>query len=549
MSEPSSRLAHRFEECDVGALLLEVEESRLDESAVWARRMAAIAPILAQRTVEAYDRAAGDPEGCPGFALISGFVRTAAEVGPVLGVAPAVATRLVGYAEALDERMPLIFGLLASGRLDWDSTKVILNRTTLVTERAIKDLDRNLASSIARWDCWSRTRLLNAVDAAILKVDPEAAKERRLTADTERRATVKSLPNGMAEVRAYVSAPVGARVEARLDHMAAMVCAAEPRTLMQRRADAIDAISQGSFVLRCACDRPDCTVACVPETAATGGVQVVMNVIAPAATVTGDGDEPGFLQGYGVIDAEQVRDLATQSGTVLRDLTNPDSAAGGGVPEMWRHRPSARLDRWARCRGLTCSFPFCNRPAWNADLDHSVAFDHQDPRCGGPTAGFNIGPKCRLHHLIKTFLTGPGGWNTVQWPDGTVVWTSPTGRGYRCTPDGAELFDDIANALPEPRRRNRRREKAKRIAAARAGMAAKRAANEEIRYLNRARAREIDDRQWRNEVRFKLFWFKGTPSTSPACKWVNDPDEDETITADWKPPPLPPTTEYDEPPF
>ena len=370
-----------FEEIDVGALLVEVEETRFDESAVWARRMAAIAPVLTQRTAEAYDRALEDPEGCAGYALISGFVRTAAEVGPVLGVAPAVATRLVGYAEALDERMPLIFGLLASGRLDWESTKVILNRTTLVSAEAIKDLDRNLASRIAGWDCWSRTRLLNAVDAAILNVDPEAAKERRVKADTERRATVTSLPNGMAEVRAYVSAPVGARVEARLDAMAAMVCAADPRTVMQRRADAVDAISHGSFVLACACGRPDCSATAAAEAAVGGGAQFVINVIAPAATVTGDGDEPGFLQGYGVIDAEQVRELADQPGTVKRDLTNPDTAAasGGGVPEMWRHRPSAELDRWARCRGLTCSFPFCDRPAWNADLDHSVAFDHQNP--------------------------------------------------------------------------------------------------------------------------------------------------------------------------
>ncbi|WP_264038170.1 hypothetical protein [Mycolicibacterium tokaiense] len=44
-----------FEECDPGALLTEVESSRLDESAVWAHRMAAIAALLAQRMNEGYD--------------------------------------------------------------------------------------------------------------------------------------------------------------------------------------------------------------------------------------------------------------------------------------------------------------------------------------------------------------------------------------------------------------------------------------------------------------------------------------------------------------
>ncbi|MET0896687.1 MAG: DUF222 domain-containing protein, partial [Mycobacterium sp.] len=213
---------------------------------------------------------------------------------------------------------------------------------------------------MARWDCWSRTRLRNAVDAAILTVDPEAAKERRVAADTERRATVTSLPNGMAEVRAYVSAPGGARVEARLDHMAAMVCKGDPRTVMQRRGDAIDAISQGSFVLGCACGQPDCpatAAAAAAENAtetAGGGVRFVVNVIAPAATVTGDGNEPGFLQGYGVIDADQVRDLAAQPATVLRDLADPDTtpaaatgtggvSGAGGVSPLLRHRASAAL--------------------------------------------------------------------------------------------------------------------------------------------------------------------------------------------------------------
>ncbi|MCV7182101.1 DUF222 domain-containing protein [Mycolicibacterium murale] len=141
-----------FEAFDAHALLTEVESSRLDESAVWAHRMAAIAALLTRRMNEGYDQQAllpdGDPgaiaalltrrmnegydqqallpDGDPGFGLISGFVRTAAEVGPALGVPPAVAMKIVGFADALDERLPQIYGLLASGRLDWESTKVII---------------------------------------------------------------------------------------------------------------------------------------------------------------------------------------------------------------------------------------------------------------------------------------------------------------------------------------------------------------------------------------------------------------------------------------
>ncbi|BBY21651.1 hypothetical protein MSTO_18560 [Mycobacterium stomatepiae] len=50
-------------------------------------------------------------------------------------------------------------------------------------------------------------------------------------------------------------------------------------------------------------------------------------------------------------------------------------------------------------------------------------------------------------------------------------------------------------------------------------------------------------------MRDMLFAFKGTPSTSPFCTWVNDPREPEELPADWTPndhaaPPLP-----DDPPY
>ena len=132
------------------------------------------------------------------------------------------------------------------------------------------------------------------------------------------------------------------------------------------------------------------------------------------------------------------------------------------------------------------------------------------------------------------------------------MWTSPTGREYRTTPDGAALFDGIAAAcgIPRPRKRHRRREKAMRTATARRGMHAKRAANDATLALNRARLAEIDIRKWRNDMRRTLLNLKGgAPSTSPWCIWVNDPREDEHISADWRPPERDPDQTPDEPPF
>jgi hypothetical protein len=53
--------------------------------------------------------------------------------------------------------------------------------------------------------------------------------------------------------------------------------------------------------------------------------------------------------------------------------------------------------------------------------------------------------------LLKTFWTG---WGDRQLPDGTVVWTTPTGQTYKTLP-GSRIFfpawDITTAALPPPR--------------------------------------------------------------------------------------------------
>lgn len=61
-------------------------------------------------------------------------------------------------------------------------------------------------------------------------------------------------------------------------------------------------------------------------------------------------------EGYGVIDAEQVRELAASAtGHTIDPFSSPLDAL--------RYQPSAGLERAVRCRDLTCRFPGCSRPA------------------------------------------------------------------------------------------------------------------------------------------------------------------------------------------
>ena len=49
----------------------------------------------------------------------------------------------------------------------------------------------------------------------------------------------------------------------------------------------------------------------------------------------------------------------------------------------------------------------------------------------------------RCHHLLKTFWCEKGGWRDRQLPDGTVIWTSPTGHPYTTKPGSALLFPTL----------------------------------------------------------------------------------------------------------
>jgi hypothetical protein len=59
----------------------------------------------------------------------------------------------------------------------------------------------------------------------------------------------------------------------------------------------------------------------------------------------------------------------------------------------------------------------------------------------------------RCDHLIKTFFSGPGGWKDQQLPDGTVIFTSPSGHTYATEAHGGVLFPTLAQPtgqLPVP---------------------------------------------------------------------------------------------------
>jgi len=526
-------------ELEPTALIAAVESSYRLESVLVARRLAAVARLLRHRVA-----AAEQAERNLGYAVIDGFEQTTAEVAAAMNLSPMAASYLVSHAEALDVRLPKVAALLSEGRTDWRTVRLIISRTDLVSDDdLIAKLDNALATRIAKWHSWSKQRIVNAVDAAVRLADPDAARERRSSADADRFIGITSRDDGMAEVYGTVAAAAATAFDRRLSQLAKQVCTADPRTFDQRRADALAALTEGRH-LACACGQPECPRRSdiVGPTGGLSGTQVIISVVASEATVSGRSDSPGYLEGYGVIDAEQVRALAEAASLRLAD---PQTSADAAL----RYQPSAALERAIRCRDLTCRFPGCSRPATRCDVDHTVPFNHDNPTAGGLTVAENLKCLCRQHHRLKTF----GKWQDKQLADGTVVWTSPTGQTYRTAPAGADLFPQPRTAAcaapPTLKRRSRTKQRSSRIAQARRHNREHRPINEARRRIEDARRQEISDRKFRNHMRDMLFLFKGKTSTSPLCTWVNDPREPEELPPDWKPPEPEPETSIKDPPF
>ncbi len=319
---------------DPSALVSVVAASHRLESMLVARRLAAVAALL-----EHHIAAAARAETTCGYQEVDGLERTSAEVSAVMNLSPMAASYLVCHAEALKTRLPTVAALLAEGRTDWRTVRLLISRTELVTDpEVIAKLDASLAARIATWHGWSRQRIVNAVDAAVRVVDPDAARERRVSADNERCIEVSAREDGMADIYGTVAATVATEFDRRLSQLATQVCQADPRTLAQRRADALAALSEGR-PLGCACGKADCPTRsdAVSAEQVPGGPQVVVTVVASEDTLTGTRAQPGYLEGYGVIDAEQVRELAADA---LCDSST-------GTPMRGHHCTTSPRQRWS----------------------------------------------------------------------------------------------------------------------------------------------------------------------------------------------------------
>ncbi|MGV0993233.1 MAG: 13E12 repeat family protein [Mycobacterium sp.] len=394
---------------DDAALVDTMGEAARAESAAIARRLTAVGELYARRALEWADRElwCTDP-----------FEAVAAEVSAAQNISRGRAGTQIRHARDLRERLPQVSAVFAAGAVDYRMVATIINRTANVDDGLIAAVDAALARLAPTWMKLSGPKLADRIDRCIAKVDPDGV---RLPPEVDESRYVEVGPTapGMGGIWANIHAADAAAFDQRLDALAATVCKDDPRTLMQRRSDAVGAMAAGAEKLLCACGSPDC-----PALGSGGAAPVVIHVLAEQATVDGAGAAPGYLPGFGVQPAEVVR--AQAANAKIKPLPLPENEIQPG------YRPSVALAEFIRWRDLTCRWPGCDAAV--CDIDHTV------PYPVGPTHPSNLKGYCRAHHLLKTFYTGPGGWTERQSADGTVTFTAPTGHEYVSEPAGAALF-------------------------------------------------------------------------------------------------------------
>ncbi|MEL7978086.1 DUF222 domain-containing protein [Isoptericola sp. F-RaC21] len=279
-------------------------------------------------------------------------------------------------------------------------------------------LPRAATSTLAQF----RTCLRRARDRA----HPEPFTLRHAKAAAKRAVFVDPAADGMAWLSALLPATTA---HAALDRLTIAGRTAreagDPRTLSQLRADACAALllagAEGRPAEPLEGEATETTPA-VPDLAdharrITPRVQVTVPVLA----LLGRTDEPAELAGHGPIDPAVAAFLTAEAPSLRRLLVDPMTGEVLGADPGTYTVPTA-LRAYLRARDDGCRFPGCTRPAERCDIDHTVAWAD-----GGRTVADNLAHLCRRHHTVKHETR----WQARQDPDGTLVWTSPTGRVSR----------------------------------------------------------------------------------------------------------------------
>ena len=159
----------------------------------------------------------------------------AAEVAAALQISPITAGSRVRKAQELCDGLPATVNALAAGRIDRGRAWLIAERTAPLSPSLREAVqDRILPIAEDR----SAGNLRSLLDRAVIAADPHAAENRERKAKRDRELVLRSLPDGMASVRANAPADAAMSIFTLADLLADRTGADDDRPVAARRVDA-----------------------------------------------------------------------------------------------------------------------------------------------------------------------------------------------------------------------------------------------------------------------------------------------------------------------
>jgi hypothetical protein len=321
----------------------------------------------------------------------------AMEIGRRTGLSEMQVVHRVAAARRVRDQAPSVWAAFQAGRLDAARVREIsgaiekLKRPDSIARlnlRAVGYAESHTVAELRRW-----------LKLFVARVEADLFVERAEEERKRRRVEIIHGDDGMSWLSIYDQSHRIAAIDKRLTKGAKALGADDDRNLQQRRADLAAAWL-------------------TTNEAGEAALNADIAVTIPGEAIAGSAEAPAVAaDGTWVVPVQWILDLAEHAGNNIfwhRMILDPITDDVLAHEYKGRFAPAV-LAKAIEFRDGVCEAPGCCVPAHLCDIDHRLA--HEE---GGPTAGRNLGPKCRKHHKAKGFGLLEHAWDPTR--------KSPPGR-------------------------------------------------------------------------------------------------------------------------
>ena len=375
----------------------------LEELKCSAEAAQAVLTAAFDRSQRAAEARAGVPAERRGRAV-------AAQVALARRESPHRGRQHVGLAVVLDE-LPHTKAAFRGGAITEWRAMLLARETACLSREDRAEVDRRVAGDPDVLEGMGDGEIVARAREAAYELDPVSFVERRRRAEGDRRVSLRPAPDVMSQLSALLPVKDGVAVWAVLGREA------------DRARAAGDQRSRGQIMA-------DTLVRRVLSPAeGAGSVPLLINVVVPDSVLLGDDDGFGWVQHYGPVPGDLLREWIAANAErgvdqwVRRLYASPKTGELVSMDSKSRRFEGALAD-YLRLRDRQCRTRYCDAPVRH--LDHAEA--HAD---GGPTSAANGQGLCEHCNYAKAAL----GWSARPRPGPrhTIETVTPTGHRYTST--------------------------------------------------------------------------------------------------------------------